>query len=82
MGWNDHVDTVERRCLDCDHVGEWWVWDDTGKARYTGPLGEMLGVDPSKGGKCPNCGSTNGVDFDEDSDEYWDVMYEADLKKD
>jgi hypothetical protein len=61
---------VERKCLDCGDVGDWWIWDDVGKARYTGGLGEMLGVDPTEDGKCPSCGSTRGVDVDEDGNEY------------
>jgi hypothetical protein len=77
MGWNDHVEVCERKCLACGDIREWWMWDDVGIARYSGGLGEMLGVDPSRGGKCPSCGSTRGVDYDEDSDDYWDALAEA-----
>ena len=82
MGWNDHVEMVEMKCLSCGEIDSWWIWDDTGKARYTGGLGEMLGVDPTRGDKCPHCGSTRGVVYDEDSDDYWDVLFDAEMSKD
>jgi hypothetical protein len=81
MGWNDHVDFVEMHCLVCDEIDVWECWDDTAKARYGGTLGEKLGHDVTRSHRCPNCGSSRGVVYDEDSDDYWDALaeYEAEM---
>ena len=60
MGWNDHVDFIETECLTCGEVSEWEYWDAVGRQRYVGAIGEFLGVDAEKSGKCPHCGSTDG----------------------
>lgn len=68
MGWNDHMEVRETECLDCGVTDDWEYWDATGQARYVGRIGEMLGVDATRSGKCPHCGSTNGQ-IAEDEDE-------------
>jgi hypothetical protein len=60
MGWNDHVEFVETECLGCGAVDTWEYWDDVGKARYVGHIGQLVNVDASTGGKCPSCGSMRG----------------------
>jgi len=65
MGWNDHVEFFDVECLDCGFVGTWQFWDDIAKARYVGPVGELLNVDASKSDKCPHCGSTRGRSIDD-----------------
>lgn len=67
MGWNDHVEYLETYCEDCGVEDSWPYWSEIGKARYTGALGEFLHVDPTKSGKCPHCGSTNGNIIDHDA---------------
>jgi Zn finger protein HypA/HybF involved in hydrogenase expression len=71
MGWNDHVEYLEMECQDCGVTDAWTYWDDVGKARYVGRIGEIVGQDASKPPHCPRCGSTNGKieDDDEDADE-------------
>jgi hypothetical protein len=68
MGWNDHMSVAETRCLECGEVDDWEYWDDVGAARYIGSIGRMLGVDPAKSGRCPNCGSTKGEIVGEERD--------------
>ena len=68
MGWNDHVEFVETQCLDCGVVSVWEFWDDTAKARYVGRIGEMLGHDVNKSGRCPDCGSTKGRPEEDEDD--------------
>lgn len=63
MGWNDHVDFIEMECAQCGQVDTWEFWSDVAKARYGGqnkPLGDFLGRDENKSGRCPHCGSTDG----------------------
>jgi hypothetical protein len=60
MGWNDHVEFIETRCLDCGEVDDWEYWDEIGRLRYVGRIGEMLNVNATRSGKCPHCGSTRG----------------------
>jgi Zn finger protein HypA/HybF involved in hydrogenase expression len=60
MGWNDHVSFIETECLQCGLVSEWEYWDEVGKQRYVGAIGEMVGQDASKPPSCPDCGSTEG----------------------
>lgn len=66
MGWNDHVTFVETECLDCGVVSDWEHWDAVGQSRYVGTVGEFLGVNTERSGKCPNCGSDNGQVVEED----------------
>ena len=66
MGWNDHVSSEEMECLSCGEIDTWTMWDDGGKARYTGRIGKMLGVDPAAGNRCPHCGSTRGKPAEDD----------------
>jgi hypothetical protein len=33
-------------CLACGDVDDWEFWDDVGKARYTGRIGQLLNVNP------------------------------------
>jgi hypothetical protein len=66
MGWNDHVECFEVECQRCGIVDTWQIWDDVGKARYVGPIGELVNVDVSKSEKCPHCSSTNGRLIDSD----------------
>ena len=61
MGWNDHVEFIETECLDCGAVTAWEYWSETGRQRYIGAIGELLHVDATRHGKCPECGSTNGA---------------------
>lgn len=68
MGWNDHVEYLTTRCLKCGETDDWEYWDDVGQERYAGRIGEVLGVDPGKSGKCPNCGSPKGEIVDEDDE--------------
>jgi hypothetical protein len=70
MGWNDHVEQVETECLDCGEVDAWWMWDEVGKQRYVGKVGEMLGVDATKGNRCPHCGSTRGAVIEDEEDDW------------
>ena len=60
MGWNDHVSFEDTECLDCGEIDTWEYWDDVGKQRYLGAIGQLLNVDANKSGKCPACGSTRG----------------------
>ena len=64
MGWNDHVDFAEMRCLSCGVIDTWEFWDDIAKARYGGDLGKKLGRDINKSGRCPHCSSTRGKSED------------------
>lgn len=66
MGWNDHVEVFETECLDCGAVDDWEYWDEVGRERYVGPVGELLGQDATKSGKCPHCGSSRGKIIDDD----------------
>jgi len=68
MGWNDHVSYREMRCLECGAVSDWEFWDEVGRMRYVGRLGALVGQDATKHGKCPECGSTEGSDMDEDGE--------------
>lgn len=61
MGWNDHVEYLQTYCKDCGETDSWQYWDRVGRLRYADEMGQFLGVDVTKHGKCPNCGSTNGV---------------------
>jgi hypothetical protein len=72
MGWNDHVESHETECLSCGEVSDWEYWDRVGQQRYVGRIGEILGVDADRSGKCPNCGSTNGRIVDEDGEDWPD----------
>jgi hypothetical protein len=68
MGWNDHVDHIQMQCNECGQVDMWEFWDDVAKARYGGEnkkLGEFLGHDDNKSGRCPYCGSTDGDEVDD-----------------
>jgi len=71
MGWNDHVCYVEMECKECGEVDDWEFWDDVGRQRYVGRIGEIVGQDATKHGKCPACGSTNGVEVEDDEDDDW-----------
>ena len=67
MGHNDHVEYEEMECLSCGAIDIWEFWDDVGRARYTGRIGEMLNVDPEHNDRrCPHCGSTKGKLVEED----------------
>lgn len=68
MGWNDHVDYRLRECLDCGQEDIWEYWDDVALARSE-VYDNLLGTDVRKHARCPNCGSTKGVDTD-DADEW------------
>jgi len=68
MGWNDHMDFVEVRCEACGEVDTWEFWNDVAKARYSGELGKYLGLDDSKSGRCPHCGSTEGTETEGEED--------------
>lgn len=70
MGWNDHVDFVETECLECGAIDDWEYWSETGKARYVGAIGEMVGQDATRSGKCPHCGSTRGKITDGADDDW------------
>jgi hypothetical protein len=69
MGWNDHVSFEETECLACGAVSTWEYWDEVGKQRYVGRIGQLLNVDAGKSGKCPDCGSTRGRILGEDEQE-------------
>lgn len=60
MGWNDHVSYIEMECLKCGAISDWEFWSDVGQQRYVGRIGELVGQDASKSGRCPDCGSTRG----------------------
>ena len=60
MGWNDHVEYRETQCLKCGVVDDWEYWDVVGRQRYVGAIGEMVGQDATKSGKCPHCGASEG----------------------
>ena len=45
MGWNDHVEFIETRCLKCGEIDDWEYWDEVGRMRYVGSIGEMFGSD-------------------------------------
>jgi hypothetical protein len=81
MGWNDHMSIAETQCLTCGVVDDWEYWDATGVARYSGKMGEMLGVDPSKSGKCPHCGSTKGEALEERSPTLDDMLAHFGIKR-
>lgn len=81
MGWNDHVSIAETRCLECDAVDNWEYWDATGVSRYSGDLGGKLGVDPSRSGKCPHCGSTKGELLEEPPPTLDDVLAHYGIKR-
>ena len=68
MGWNDHVCFVEMECKKCGAVSDWEFWDDVALQRYSGGLDKKLGHDATKHGKCPDCGSTDGVEVEHDED--------------
>ena len=68
MGWNDHVEFIEMRCLNCGNEETWEIWDDTAKQRYGGDLGLMLGRDIANDRRCPNCGSRHGEPIEEEDD--------------
>lgn len=70
MGWNDHVEFLQTRCLQCEEVDDWEYWDEVGQARYVGRIGEIVGQDATKSGRCPHCGSTKGEIIDEDEDDW------------
>jgi hypothetical protein len=61
MGWNDHVEFIWTECQDCGETDDWEYWGATGRQRYVGAIGAMLGVNAERSGKCPHCGSTNGT---------------------
>jgi len=74
MGWNDHVDMVETECQECGVVDTWEYWDEVALGRYGGEnssLGEYLGHDATRSGRCPHCGSSRGEMVDENEDEAW-----------
>lgn len=79
MGWNDHMETREMHCLDCDETDDWEFWDEVGQDRYVGEVGRVLGVDATKHAKCPHCGSTNGEPTEEDEEDNWSDKNEDDL---
>jgi Zn finger protein HypA/HybF involved in hydrogenase expression len=66
MGWNDHVESLETECLTCGAVDDWDYWDAVGQQRYVGAIGELVGQDASKSGKCPHCGSASGRIVEDD----------------
>jgi hypothetical protein len=66
MGWNDHMQVYETECLACGEVEDWEYWDEVGVDRYGGLIGRKLGVDSSKSGRCPHCGSTKGEIVEDD----------------
>ena len=61
MGWNDHVDFVEVECRECGEINAWTFWDEVGKQRYVGAVGQLIGQDATIPPHCPACGSTDGV---------------------
>ncbi len=67
MGWNDHVVSCETQCLTCGEIDDWEYWDEVGRQRYVGRIGELLNVDAGRSGKCPHCGSACGRIVDDDS---------------
>lgn len=67
MGWNDHVDYRPIECLDCGHEDLWEFWDEVARMRSK-VYDSLLGTDVRKHARCPNCGSANGVEVDEDED--------------
>ena len=69
MGWNDHVEFIEVRCKQCGTISDWEFWDEIGRERYVGKIGQMLGVDATRSGKCPQCGSSEGEQIEEEDDE-------------
>lgn len=71
MGWNDHVEFRETECLDCGQINDWEYWDEVGKRRYVGRIGQIVGQDATKSDKCPHCGSTNGKIVEEYDDDDW-----------
>jgi hypothetical protein len=72
MGWNDHVNFVEMYCESCGVTAEWEIWNEVALARYSGKLGEMLGIDAERSGKCPHCGSDDGTEVTDDEFYYPD----------
>jgi hypothetical protein len=72
MGWNDHVERHETECLDCGEINTWEYWDAVGQQRYVGRIGEMLGVNADRSGKCLHCGSVNGQLVGDDDEEWPD----------
>lgn len=66
MGWNDHVEHVLMRCLDCGDEDVWELWDKTAIARYGGELGKKLGHDIEAADCCPNCRSPRGKRIEDD----------------
>ena len=60
MGWNDHVEYIETECLKCGEIDDWEHWDEVGKQRYVGAVGELVNQDATKSDRCPHCGSTRG----------------------
>ena len=67
MGWNDHIEFIETECMACGETDTWQYWNKVALARYGGPLGVKLGLDASKDGRCPYCGSTDGKQVDPDA---------------
>jgi hypothetical protein len=68
MGWNDHVSHIETQCLKCGIASEWEYWDEVGRQRYVGRIGEMVGQDATRSGRCPHCGSTEGEVIDDEDE--------------
>ena len=65
MGWNDHVDFIEMECDACHEMDTWEFWNEVALARYSGRMGELIGRDATKSGKCPHCGSDKGIPVEE-----------------
>jgi Zn finger protein HypA/HybF involved in hydrogenase expression len=66
MGWNDHVSFADTECLECGIISCWEYWDDVGKERYVGAVGQLVNQDATRSDKCPHCGSTKGRIVPED----------------
>ena len=80
MGWNDHVCYVEMRCKKCGAESDWEFWDEVGRQRYVGGVGELVGQDATRHGKCPECGSSDGeeIEHDEDMEAYLHALEKDD----
>jgi hypothetical protein len=69
MGWNDHVVFIEMRCKKCGVIDDWEFWDEVGRMRYVGAVGKLVNQDATRHGKCPECGSSEGEQTNEDDDD-------------
>lgn len=64
MGWLKHVEYEERICRNCGEQDTWEFWDVVGRERYVGAVGKLLNQDASRHGRCPHCGSLDGVEVE------------------